>query len=1263
MQEIVDSPMDQESVGDGLDVSLIFWELDPIQRRFIRLTPAPGALFGYALEAWLTVEFLSRHAVGSVDEWQRLAASGGGRCRWLIQDAAGSTRCLSLVVRSNDPGSAMPHLTGAWVETVPPPPQGADWILDVGDIELYWLDARGRILRANQQAMVSLGYSVEDWSGVHLWDIDPHFSPQRWRRFFEEIQAQGQARFESEHRSRDGRIYPVEMRSRWLRHQEQDCICMLAWDISDRKATELRLRDSEIRYRSFVEHIHGVAFGLLESRRLVFLHGAVTRLTGYPDSYFLSDPASWEGLIDAEDDWVRQAHNRVFAGEPLQQLTFDFRIRRCDGQLAWVRESLTKIFLDNGDCLVHGIWHDVTEERRALEQLQREKYLLEAIIDATPDIIFYKDLHGRYRGCNKSFANFVGHTREEIYGQNDFQLLTGEMATRLQRIDTEVLTSVKTVREEGWLCFPNGEQYLMDTIHAPYFDADREIFGTLGIGRDITNFRNAERALRVSEAKLRSAQKIAGLGSWEHDHVANLVSGSNQVFDFFGIDPVSFGGALSELMERVHGSDRERVMQVRRDSLDSGWPYALEYRVEHPDGREIWLLERGEHELNAAGRPIRTHGTLLEITDRKASETALNRSISMLEATLDATADGIWVTTLNGDTMRCNQRFYDLWRLPHTLVHGANSWGIQHRLLKQLRYPDEYLERWHYLNEHPGESGWDVLECKDGRVFERYSQPRMLEGQAIGRVWSFRDVTESRRIQERLYLQKMALDAAVNSISISDMKGDIQWVNPAFCRITGYSSAEAIGRNQRLLKSDLMPPEFYRDMWDAILRGEVWHGEFHNRRKDGSLYWEEGTISPVYNRNGEIQYFIAIKQDISERKQAEIDNERIRRELLQAQKMEALGQLTGGIAHDFNNLLASILGFAELAQSRYAGVDEKLSDYLQRILHAGNRAKSLVGQMLTFARKQEWADQPLDLAEVLNQDMRLLRSAIPPTINMSFQAEPDLPPVMMDPVQVNQLLMNLCFNARDAIGQQGSIAVELGWQRQLSCECVSCHAHIEGDWIGLSVADTGPGIPPTIIKDIFNPFFTTKEVGKGTGMGLAVVHGIMKGHQGHILLDSYQGWGTRFTLLFPPHESPEAHSTAAHRFGNSQPLSPLQGKIVAVADCSEGCAQWLMQLLEMQGLQVLRACASGELLNLLSGQAVALDGVVMSQKLLDPELGQQLVMRMVEGSVLPVLVLLEEQEAEHHDVAVLPGLKHLRKPLDPIIVLETLESLFSVQAT
>jgi two-component system, cell cycle sensor histidine kinase and response regulator CckA len=369
------------------------------------------------------------------------------------------------------------------------------------------------------------------------------------------------------------------------------------------------------------------------------------------------------------------------------------------------------------------------------------------------------------------------------------------------------------------------------------------------------------------------------------------------------------------------------------------------------------------------------------------------------------------------------------------------------------------------------------------------------------------DITETRRaeaIQRRL---ATAIDQTTDGVVITDTEGIIEYVNPALERMTGYDRKELMGNKPSILKSGEHDTEFYRQMWSTIKAGNTWSGRLKNQKKDGLLYYEDATISPVRDASGKITNFVAVKRDITEHLQ-------LSNQLFRAQKMEAIGTLAGGIAHDFNNLLTVVLGYSELILSD-EGLSARHRDDLSKINQAAQIGADLVQRLLMFSRKAEINPRPLSLNVRIEQLQKLLSRTVPKIIEINLMLSDDLAAVNADPTQIDQILMNLAVNARDAMPEGGRFIIET---KNQTLDENYCRNHLEaklGRCVLLTVSDTGQGMDKETQQHIFEPFFTTKGSGEGTGLGLAMVYAIVKQHGGHIMCYSEPARGTTFKIYFP----------------------------------------------------------------------------------------------------------------------------------------------------
>jgi PAS domain S-box-containing protein len=422
-----------------------------------------------------------------------------------------------------------------------------------------------------------------------------------------------------------------------------------------------------------------------------------------------------------------------------------------------------------------------------------------------------------------------------------------------------------------------------------------------------------------------------------------------------------------------------------------------------------------------------------------------------------------------------------------------------------------------------------------------------------------------------------AIEQGDDVVMITDVDGLIQYANSAFETVTGYTKKEVIGQNPRIFKSGKQGETFYREMWNTLTSGNTFHGRMINKRKDGSLYTEDATISPVRDAVGNIVNYVAVKRDVT----AHI---RLEAQLRQAQKMESVGRLAGGVAHDYNNMLSVIMVYTEMAMDQMDPTGP-LYDDLKEIYNAGKRSMEITKQLLAFARKQTIAPKVLDFNETVEGMLKILRQLIGEDIHLGWHPHPWLWPVKMDPSQIDQILANLCVNARDAIDDVGKITIET---KNITIDAEYCENHagfVLGEFVMLAVSDNGCGMDKETKANVFEPFFTTKCTGKGTGLGLATIYGIVKQNNGFINVYSELGHGTTFKIYLPRHvgEIEETVSESAAKL----PLG--MGEIVLLVEDEPKIIKMGKMMLEKLGYQVLTAETPGRAMNLAREHAEKID--------------------------------------------------------------------------
>ncbi len=439
------------------------------------------------------------------------------------------------------------------------------------------------------------------------------------------------------------------------------------------------------------------------------------------------------------------------------------------------------------------------------------------------------------------------------------------------------------------------------------------------------------------------------------------------------------------------------------------------------------------------------------------------------------------------------------------------------------------------------------------------------------------------RLQQTNDLLIAALESTRDGIVISDLQGTVQHVNSALERMFGFGRHDLIARNTtELFRSEYQPADLSDVIWRTLHERRSWQGELVNQRKDGTLLDSSLTISPIFDFRGQMTHFVSIYRDITERKQME-------RQLVQAQKMQSVGTLAGGVAHEFNNLLAGIQGYAQLAM-REQGLSSSAKEFLDFIVQLTDRAANLTRQLLAFARKPSLVRAPTDLVKLLESTRQLVQRSL--SVDITLEIEPPVPEsnwmALADANQMQQVLVNLSLNARDAMPNPQPAPVIYRLQHRVYAgEFPAFPQNVPaGDYMLIEVEDRGVGMTADVLSQAIDPFFTTKEIGQGTGLGLPVVFGIVTGHQGYLTLESEPEKGTTVGLYLPRLVKPFSGPASA----NVTVLEPEASsrRRILVIDDEQAVQDVICRFLEIAGHVPLRAPNGSEGLQVLSTEKVDL---------------------------------------------------------------------------
>lgn len=494
--------------------------------------------------------------------------------------------------------------------------------------------------------------------------------------------------------------------------------------------------------------------------------------------------------------------------------------------------------------------------------------------------------------------------------------------------------------------------------------------------------------------------------------------------------------------------------------------------------------------------------------ERKKSERALKESEAFLRRSQEIAHIGSWRFNVETREMTFSDEIFSILGMPVRIGPVPYADFREHIYPDDLKEVDRFYLNGCGLNED--DSFVHRLLTGQGQI--RVVRQKCERADRAGRgaeSWfgTLHDITEEKNKEHERLRLVTAMEQAAESVVITDTEGYIQYVNPFFEKTSGYSSAEAVGRKTSILKSGKQDQAFYEQMWKTLLAGKIWSGRLVNKRKDGSLYTEDCNISSVRNGGGEIINFVAVKSDVTE---ALILEEKY----YNAQKMEAIGTLAGGIAHDFNNILTAILGYTTLAQK---AMDDEApgQEDLAQVLIAAHRAKDLVRQILDFSRRSEEDLQPVQFNIVVKEVLKLLRASIPENVEIQQRIINGNTMVLCSPTRLHQVVMNLCTNAYQAMPWGGRLVVGLEYV-VVTPDMRSCYPDLTLDeYLKLTVGDTGEGIDNEALKKVFDPYFSTKKEGHGTGLGLSVVQGIVSQLGGAVYVESELTKGTVFSVFLP----------------------------------------------------------------------------------------------------------------------------------------------------
>jgi two-component system cell cycle sensor histidine kinase/response regulator CckA len=1003
-----------------------------------------------------------------------------------------------------------------------------------------------------------------------------------------------------------------------------------------------------------------------------------------------------------EEDRAQIAEAVQCAHDPAGKGLFDVehRIINRNGDIRWLNTRSITHFEGEGKARhkvrTVGAVVDITERKLAGEALRQSEEQFRLIMENLADLVAVLDLDGRRLYNSPSYQAILGDPNQ-LRGTSSFDQIHPEDRDRVRAAFHETVRTGAGQRLEYRMLGRDGEARHIESQGSVIRDEQGKVFQVVVVSRDITERKQAELHIQQLNRVYSVLSDINQTIVREKDPQAMLeavcriaVEKGRFRMAWIGkfdpatqeLKPVASSGTVEGYLEVVKIKMRDKTQATGPSvrCLRSG-KHAICNDIAHEPDFLPWrdeALRRGYRsssgfplkiadqvvgvfslyadnpgffdtdELNLLDELAMDISFALEVSQREQerlkAETELRWRTAFFEAQVDSALDGILVVDNQGQKILQNSQMIQMLKLPtHVAGNPDNAAQLDH-LAGKMKHHKQYMAKIAHLYSHPDEVSRDEIEMVDGTILDRSTAPvRDKTGYHYGRIWTFRDITERKRVEESHTRLATAVEQSGETIMITDLEGTIVYVNPAFEKTTGYTRAEALGQNPRFFKSGKHDAEFYRRIWEVLGHGEIWSGHFINKRKDGTFFEEEATITPVRDAAGEVVNYVVVKRDVTREMQLEA-------QFRQSQKMEAIGQLAGGVAHDFNNVLAVIMMQAELTAME-ENLPEQVGEGLKQIRAAAERAANLTRQLLLFSRKQVMQRRDLDLNECVTSLAKMLQRILGEDVRLQLHLHSRPLMTRADAGMLDQVLLNLVVNARDAMPGGGRLTIETRVKNFTEAEAAVIPDAKPGRHVCLRVTDTGSGIAPEIMTRIFEPFFTTKEPGKGTGLGLATVFGIVKQHGGSLTVESEVGKGTTFQIVLPASkeavESPEEATVMPEPRGGTE-------TILLVED--EPSVRLLTRsVLERAGYQVLEAAHGVEALKIWGQQQdkiqLLFTDIVMPEGISGRELATRL--RTQNPRLRIIFTSGYSADIAGQDLALQEGQNFVQKPSSPRHLLET----------
>jgi PAS domain S-box-containing protein len=1154
--------------------------LDPETLRFVEFNDAACSGLGYSREEFARLTLLDIQGSltpGEVRKRLQEIVEAGHACfenrhrrkDGTILDVLISNRVINLRNRK--------HSVGLWLDITDR--KRAEKSLQLSEekyrrlfedsvLGIYRTATDGKLIEANPALARMFGFDSPEEAKSQVKDVTVDFYADTFQRNEMTrmiLESTGSVHAESLFKRKDGSIFTGNLYGWAVRDKDGSDLNFEGFveDITERKRAEEALISANRQLNDIIEFLPDGTFVVDKDKKVIAWNRVLEEMTGVSKREMIGQgDYAWTvpfygdrrphliDLIDAHDEELASRYQQVVGkGGILRAETYVPRVY--EGRGAYVLATVAPLFDAHGKRAgaIESI-RDITEQKMAEEALKRSEEKYRELVESANSIILRMDNHGEITFINEFAQHFFGYREEELLGKNvvgtivppvesttgrDLRLMVEDIGLNPESYTNNINENMRCDGERVWIAWTN----------KPIRDDDGRVVEVLCVGNDITERKQVERSLQLSEEKYRRLFEDSILGIFRSTVDGRLIEVNPAFAKIFAFDSAEQATSLVKDIAVDIYVDPSRRKEVLRELLDANKPVHTETLFKRKDGStfagnlHLWVA----HDDGVNGNQLHFEGFVEDISERKQAEEALRESQQQLANIIDFLPDATFVIDQGGKVIAWNQAMEEMTGISAAQILGKGNYeyalpfyGERRPILIDLVLKSrEKIEREYVAVERRGnillgEAYMPALRGGGRYLFGTASALYDSRGNLVGAIEAIRDTTERRHMEEAIAKAeeeyRNIFENSVAGIYQVTVDGRFLNVNTAIANLHGYDSPEEFLKEV----SNAGQLHVHPDSRSKMLRQIEEHGlvrgfDVEMFRKDKSVVWASLNVRAVRDKDGKIAYLEGTALDITESKL-------LRAQLEQAQKMESVGRLAGGIAHDFNNMLGVITGRSELALLKDVSPDVR--DHLEEVLKAGRRSADLTRQLLAFARKQTAAPKILDLNDTISGMLKMLRRLIREDIDLSWTPRLHLWEVKIDPSQVDQILANLLVNAGDAISGSGAVTIRTENMVIDDSNVLEHPEFIPGDYVLLTVSDTGAGMSKEVCEKIFEPFFTTKEQGKGTGLGLSTVYGIVKQNGGFIYVVSRPGEGTMFKIYLPRFET-KVPRAPVKKVGNEPP--------------------------------------------------------------------------------------------------------------------------------